>query len=81
MTGNVLLEKVVKNVGKVIIGKEDIVTLLLTVLLADGHVLLEDVPGTGKTKVAKSFPSICKWSNEYGRQIYRLYMQINSRSR
>lgn len=54
MTGNVLLEKVVKNVGKVIIGKEEVVTLLLTALLAEGHVLLEDVPGTGKTKLAKS---------------------------
>jgi MoxR-like ATPase len=54
MTGNELREKVVGNIGKVIIGKEDVVTKLLTALLADGHVLLEDVPGTGKTKVAKS---------------------------
>lgn len=54
MTGNELREKVVSNIGKVIVGKEDIVTKLLTALLADGHVLLEDVPGTGKTKVAKS---------------------------
>lgn len=54
MTGNELREKVVQNIGKVIIGKEDTITLLLTALLANGHVLLEDVPGTGKTKVAKS---------------------------
>ena len=54
MTGQELKEKVVQNIGKVIVGKEDVVTLLLTALLADGHVLLEDVPGTGKTKVAKS---------------------------
>ena len=54
MTGNELREKVVGNIGKVIVGKEEVVTLLLTALLADGHVLLEDVPGTGKTKVAKS---------------------------
>lgn len=54
MTGKELLEKVTTNVGKVIIGKEEIITLLLTALLADGHVLLEDVPGTGKTKLAKS---------------------------
>ena len=39
---------------KVIVGKNDIITLLLTAILAEGHVLLEDVPGTGKTKVAKS---------------------------
>ena len=54
MKGNELREKVVSNIGKVIIGKEEVVTLLLTALLAEGHVLLEDVPGTGKTKVAKS---------------------------
>lgn len=54
MMGNVLLKRVVKNIGKVIVGKEDVVTLLLTALLSDGHVLLEDVPGTGKTKLAKS---------------------------
>ena len=54
MTGNELKNKVVENIGKVIVGKEEVVTLLLTSLLAEGHVLLEDVPGTGKTKVAKS---------------------------
>ena len=54
MTGNELKNKVLTNIGKVIIGKENVVTFLLTALLADGHVLLEDVPGTGKTKLAKS---------------------------
>lgn len=54
MNGKKLKENICKNIGKVIIGKEDTVTLLLTAILADGHVLLEDVPGTGKTKVAKS---------------------------
>lgn len=42
------------NISKVIIGKEQTAKLLLTCLLADGHVLLEDVPGTGKTKLAKT---------------------------
>ena len=54
MTGRELKENIVNNISKVIIGKEEIITLLLTALLAEGHVLLEDVPGTGKTKVAKS---------------------------
>lgn len=54
MTGKEFRDKVIENIGKVIIGKEEVVTLLLTALLAEGHVLLEDVPGTGKTKVAKS---------------------------
>lgn len=43
-----------ENIGKVIVGKEEIIRLLLTALLADGHVLLQDVPGTGKTKLARS---------------------------
>ena len=43
-----------QNTQKVIIGKERVTKLLLTALLADGHVLLEDVPGTGKTRLAKA---------------------------
>ena len=52
--GNGIAQKVLENIHKVIIGKEETVRLLLTALLADGHVLLEDVPGTGKTKLAKT---------------------------
>lgn len=43
-----------ENIGKVIIGKEEIVELVLTAVVAKGHVLLEDVPGTGKTMLAKA---------------------------
>lgn len=46
--------KIVENTSKVIVGKEETVWLLLTALLAGGNVLLEDVPGTGKTKLAKT---------------------------
>ena len=42
------------NVGRVIVGKEDAITLLVVALLCEGHVLLEDVPGVGKTVLAKS---------------------------
>ena len=52
--GKVLGDKILSNIGKVIVGKEGTARLLLTALLADGHVLLEDVPGTGKTKLAKT---------------------------
>ncbi len=52
--GSMLLKKVLSNISKVIIGKEQVATLLMTALVADGHVLLEDVPGTGKTKLAKT---------------------------
>ncbi|MCD7751229.1 MAG: MoxR family ATPase [Lachnospiraceae bacterium] len=54
MTGKELADRLLTNVGKVIIGKEETAKLLLTAILADGHVLLEDVPGTGKTKLART---------------------------
>jgi len=49
-----VLEKIQENIQTVIIGKNDKIILLLTALLAKGHVLLEDTPGTGKTMLAKA---------------------------
>jgi len=43
-----------ENVGRVIVGKDEAVTLLLIAMLCEGHVLLEDVPGLGKTTLAKT---------------------------
>ncbi|MBV9851896.1 MAG: MoxR family ATPase [Armatimonadetes bacterium] len=48
------LGRVEENLGRVIRGKPDSIRLVLIALLAGGHVLLEDVPGTGKTTLAKS---------------------------
>jgi MoxR-like ATPase len=42
------------SVARVIVGKDDVVTLLLTALFCEGHVLIEDVPGIGKTMLAKT---------------------------
>ncbi len=47
-------ERVVANVERVIVGKHDEVRLALVALLCRGHLLIEDVPGTGKTVLAKS---------------------------
>ncbi len=52
-----LASRLKQNIGKIIVGKDEEVDLLLTALLASGHVLLEDVPGTGKTMLAKSLAS------------------------
>ncbi|HEX5493930.1 MAG TPA: MoxR family ATPase [Mycobacteriales bacterium] len=46
--------RIMANVERVIEGKPDVVRLALVVLLAEGHLLIEDVPGVGKTKLAKS---------------------------
>ncbi|WP_238884042.1 MoxR family ATPase [Clostridium sp. YIM B02551] len=47
-------DKVYQNVSKVIIGKEDIIDKVLCAFICNGHVLMEDVPGLGKTKLSKS---------------------------
>lgn len=52
--GRALADTILQNIKQVIIGKEKTARLLLTALVADGHVLLEDMPGTGKTKLAKT---------------------------
>jgi len=56
MTDNVSgpVSKLTDNISKVIIGKKDTVRLVVTALLAEGHVLIEDIPGTGKTTLARS---------------------------
>jgi MoxR-like ATPase len=49
-----LAERLIENVEKVIVGKPEAVKLVVIGLLCKGHVLIEDVPGTGKTMLAKS---------------------------
>lgn len=49
-----IADAILANIGKVIYGKEKETKLLLTALLAGGHVLLDDIPGTGKTTLAKA---------------------------
>ncbi|ASJ05546.1 AAA family ATPase [Thermococcus barossii] len=49
--GNAVLEEV----KKAIVGKDEVLRLILTTILADGHILLEDLPGLAKTLMAKSF--------------------------
>ena len=51
---NQIIEKVIRNIESVIIGKRDIAELSLVALLAEGHVLLEDVPGVGKTMMVRA---------------------------
>ena len=51
---NQIIHNIKTNIQNVIIGKEEQINLILTALLAGGHVLIEDTPGTGKTKLAKA---------------------------
>lgn len=52
------IKKAKEMLNNVIVGKSEVVDLLFTALLAQGHVLLQSVPGTGKTKLAKSFAKV-----------------------
>lgn len=49
-----IAEEIRANIARVLIGKLDVIDLLLVALLSDGHVLIEDVPGMGKTMLAKA---------------------------
>src|SRR5213080_2384661 len=51
---NPTIEKILQNIEKVMIGKRNVVELSLVALLAEGHVLLEDVPGVGKTMMVRA---------------------------
>ena len=47
--------RVVGAVSKAIMGKDDVIELVLNCFICSGHVLLEDVPGTGKTMLLRAF--------------------------
>ena len=47
-------DKLVQSVGQAVLGKNEVIRLVLTAMLSPGHVLLEDAPGTGKTSLARA---------------------------
>ena len=49
-----LIESLIENISTVIVGKNETVELALVALVSNGHVLIEDVPGVGKTMLARS---------------------------
>jgi MoxR-like ATPase len=49
-----IMKNMIRNIEKVIIGKKDVIELSIIALLAEGHLLLEDVPGVGKTTLANA---------------------------
>lgn len=49
-----LISSVIQEISKVIIGKEEVIELALTAMIANGHVLFEDIPGVGKTTLVKT---------------------------
>jgi MoxR-like ATPase len=56
-------DSLVTNVGGAILGKEGVIKLIVASLLSEGHVLLEDFPGTGKTVLAKALANTLEGTN------------------
>ena len=54
------LDQIVERISQVIIDKKTQIEMILATWLMDGHVLLEDLPGTGKTVLAKCFSKVCQ---------------------
>ncbi|WP_160684553.1 MoxR family ATPase [Clostridium sp. C2-6-12] len=54
MDVKILADSIKENIQRVIIGKDQVIDIVITALISGGHVLLEDVPGTGKTVLARS---------------------------
>ncbi|NLJ73907.1 MAG: AAA domain-containing protein, partial [Firmicutes bacterium] len=52
--GRTKIQALKDNIAQVIVGKDDVIDLLLTALFADGNCLIDDVPGVGKTKLANA---------------------------
>ena len=53
-TSTLLAQRIIDNVSQVIVGKRSVIELAVATLIAQGHMLVEDVPGVGKTMLAKS---------------------------
>lgn len=56
-------QKLISNVDKAIVGKDHVIKLVLAAMVSDGHVLLEDFPGTGKTVLAKALANTLDGTN------------------
>ena len=53
-----LATRAIEEIGKVIIGKDHIIRQVMTAILANGHILIEDIPGVGKTTLAIAFSKV-----------------------
>lgn len=62
---NYKIKALVDNVSNIIVGKRDVIELVVAAMLAGGHVLIEDVPGVGKTQLVSALASSC--SGVFGR--------------
>lgn len=55
---NERIESIKREICKVVVGKDRIVEKVMTAMIAGGHILLEDIPGVGKTTLALAFAGL-----------------------
>ncbi len=79
--GHGILSNIIAEVSRVVVGKDDAKELLLVALLSQGHVLIEGLPGTAKTTIARSFAMAIggKFKRQpEGSMLVALYQQASS---
>ena len=70
---NTKINEILQEIESVIVGKNEIVEKILMAILAQGHVLMEDVPGVGKTTTAMAFAKVLGLEDVYKRQKQKGY--------
>ena len=64
MTGTEACNKIISQVNQAVLGKEDIIKKVIAAIIAGGHILIEDIPGVGKTTMAKAFAAAMGLENK-----------------
>lgn len=64
MTGTEACNEIINQVNQVVLGKEDVIKKVITAIIAGGHILIEDIPGVGKTTMAKAFAAAMGLDNK-----------------
>ena len=52
------IESLIGNIEKIIVGKRSAITMVIAAMLSEGHILIEDVPGVGKTRLVSALANI-----------------------
>jgi MoxR-like ATPase len=58
MTSKEIIHNILSETGRAVLGKEDVLRKILTAIMAGGHILIDDIPGVGKTTIAVSFSRV-----------------------
>ena len=74
-----LATRAIEEIGKVIIGKDHIIRQVMTAILANGHILIEDIPGVGKTTLAIAFSKVLGLDYQRIQSISRAVNPLNTK--